>query len=246
MLSVVPRFVLLCALVFVAESAATAQQLKLELKKDDHIAVIGNTLADRLQHFGHLEAMLHSRFPEHNLVVRDLGFSGDTLTERPRSENFGSPDQWLSKVEADVIVAFFGYNESYAGEAGLPQFRKDLEAFIDHTLAQKYNGESAPRLVLCSPTAMEDLKWPHLPDGEVQNKNLERYTAEMAKVAYERNMPFVDLFHDSQKFYKLTASDNSVLRNLDGQPRARLAQIDPKIRLMEPLYCLRRRSMACI
>ena len=221
MLGVVPRFVLSCALVFVAESAATAQQLKLELKKDDHIAVIGNTLADRLQHFGHLEAMLHSRFPEHNLVVRDLGFSGDTLTERPRSENFGSPDQWLSKVEADVIVAFFGYNESYAGEAGLPQFRKDLEAFIDHTLAQKYNGESAPRLVLCSPTAMEDLKWPHLPDGEVQNKNLERYTAEMAKVATERNLPFVDLFHDSQKFYKLTASDDSVLRNLDGQPRAR-------------------------
>ncbi|MEI6539727.1 MAG: hypothetical protein WCO86_09405, partial [Planctomycetota bacterium] len=152
MLSVVPRFVLLCALVFVAASAATAQQLKLELKKDDHIAVIGNTLADRMQHAGHLEAMLHSRFPEHNLVVRDLGFSGDTLTERPRSENFGSPDQWLSKVEADVIVAFFGYNESYAGEAGLPQFRKDLEAFVAHTLSQKYNGESAPRLVLCSPT----------------------------------------------------------------------------------------------
>jgi hypothetical protein len=112
-----------------------------ELEKGDHIAIIGNTLADRLQHYGHLEATLHYRFPEHNLVVRDLGFSGDTLTERPRSDNFGSPDEWLNKVKADVIIAFFGYNESYAGEAGLPQFRKDLEAFIDHTLSQKYNGE---------------------------------------------------------------------------------------------------------
>ena len=97
MLSSVRRIVLLCVLVLISESAATAQQLKLEVKKGDHIAVIGNTLADRMQHSGHLEAMLHYRFPEHNLVVRDLGFSGDTLTERPRSDNFGSPDQWLTQ-----------------------------------------------------------------------------------------------------------------------------------------------------
>ena len=221
MLSSVRRIMLLCALVLFSESAATAQQLKLELKKGDHIAIIGNTLADRLQHFGHLEAMLHYRFPEHNLVVRDLGFSGDTLTERPRSENFGSPDQWLSKVKADVVIAFFGYNESYAGEAGLPQFRKDLEAFVDHTLAQKYNEESAPQLVLCSPMAFEDLKWPHLPDGKEQNKNLELYSGEMAKVAVDRKLPFVDLFHHSQEVMKLTSFDNSLLRNLTGQKRDR-------------------------
>lgn len=221
MLNSVRRIVLLCVLVPIYETAAMAQQLKLDVKKGDHIAVIGNTLADRMQHSGHLEAMLHYRFPEHNLVVRDLGFSGDTLTERPRSDNFGSPDQWLSKVEADVVIAFFGYNESYAGEAGLPQFRKDLEAFIDHTLAQKYNGESAPRLVLCSPTAFEDLKWPHLPNGEVQNKQLEIYSAEMAKVAGERSIPFVDLYHNSRKSQELTNWDDSIIRNLEGQERDR-------------------------
>ncbi len=207
--------------VSVFQSGAANAQQKLELNKGDHIAVIGNTLADRLQHFGHLEAILHYRFPEHNLVVRDLGFSGDTLTTRPRSDNFGTPDEWLTKVEADVIFAFFGYNESYAGEAGLPQFRKDLEAFIDHTLAQKYNGESTPRLVLCSPTAFEDLKWPALPNGEVQNKNLEMYTAEMGKVAAERKLVFVDLFHHSKEAMKLVSFDDSVLRNLEGQKRDR-------------------------
>ena len=97
MLSFVRRITFGCALVLISESAATAQQLKLEVKKGDHIAIIGNTLADRMQHSGHLEATLHYRFPEHNLVVRDLGFSGDTLTERPRSDNFGSPDEWLSE-----------------------------------------------------------------------------------------------------------------------------------------------------
>ena len=208
------------ALVF-SLAPATAQQELLKLEKGDHIAIIGNTLADRLQHYGHVEAMLHARFPEHNLVVRDLGFSGDTLTERPRSDNFGSPDQWLTKVEADVIFAFFGYSESYAGEAGLPQFRKDLEAFIDHTLSQKYNGKSAPRLVLCSPIAFEDLKWAHLPDGKVQNKNLELYTTEMGRVAVERKLPFADLFHHSQEMMKLVSFDNSLLRNIEGRPRDR-------------------------
>ena len=229
MLSAVRRIVLLCALVLVFESSATAQQPKLAVEKGDHIAVIGNTLADRLQHFGHLEAILHYRFPEHDLVVRDLGFSGDTLTERPRSENFGSPDQWLSKVEADVVIAFFGYNESYAGEAGMPQFRKDLEAFVDHTLAQKYNGASAPRLVLCSPIAFEDLKWPHLPNGTEQNKNLELYTAEMAKVAAEKNVPFVDLFHHSKEVMKIVTFDDSLLRNLEGQKRDRFGVEYPKV-----------------
>ena len=208
-------------LLLMLSTPAKAQQELLKLEKGDHIAIIGNTLADRLQHYGHLEATLHYRFPEHNLVVRDLGFSGDTLTERPRSDNFGTPDEWLMKVKADVIIAFFGYNESYAGEAGLPQFRKDLEAFIDHMLSQKYNGESAPRLVLCSPIAFEDLKWPHLPDGKLQNKNLELYTVEMGKVASEKAVLFVDLFHHSQEMMKLVGIDDSLLRNLEGQKRDR-------------------------
>jgi len=220
MIAITCRSIVLLSLIVSGTSPVSGQQ-QLELRKGDRIAVIGNTLADRLQHFGHLEAMLQYRFPEHNLVVRDLGFSGDTLTERPRSDNFGSPDEWLTRVQADVVFAFFGYNESYAGEAGLPQFRKDLEAFIDHTLSQKYNGESAPRLVLCAPTAFEDLKWPHLPDGREHNQRLELYTLEMGMVAVEREIPFVDLFHHTQKAMKIVTWDNSPIRNLAGQPRDR-------------------------
>ncbi|MEY2725222.1 MAG: hypothetical protein RLZZ458_1089, partial [Planctomycetota bacterium] len=114
--SIAPRPLSLLRLVVavcIASASATAvfaQQL--QLQPGDHIAVIGNTLADRMQHDGWLEAGLHARFPDHKLVFRDLGFSGDSLTERPRSDNFGSPDDWLGKVKADVIIACFGYNES--------------------------------------------------------------------------------------------------------------------------------------
>src|SRR5262249_39888774 len=121
---------------------------KLVLQPGDHIAIIGNTLADRMQHDGWLETLIYSRFPKHNLVFRNLGFSGDELTLRLRSASFGTPDEWLTRVQADVVFAFFGYNESFAGKAGLDKFKKDLTDFIQHTLKQKYNGKSAPRLVL--------------------------------------------------------------------------------------------------
>ena len=97
-------------------------------------------------------------------------------------------------TNADVIFAFFGYNESYAGEAGLPKFKTDLESFIKYTLAQKYNGKSAPRLVLFSPIAFENHHSPNLPTGEEQNKNLELYTKAMSEVAKANGVPLINLF----------------------------------------------------
>src|SRR4030095_12416156 len=74
----------------------TAHAQVLALNKGDHICIIGNTLAERMQHDGWLETLLQARFPEHELVIRNLGFSGDELTTRLRSMDFGKPDEWLS------------------------------------------------------------------------------------------------------------------------------------------------------
>lgn len=189
-----------------------------ELRANDHISIIGNTLAERLQYDGWLETMLHARYPKHQLVVRNLGFSGDEIVTRLRSKNFGTPDEWLSgeaepiggykenrfagtNTKADVIFAFFGYNESYAGKAGLDAFRQQLEAWINHTLAQKYNGKTPPRLVLFSPIAHEDLGSPDVPDGRENNQRLALYTRAMAEVANAHGVFFVDLFAPSAKLY---------------------------------------------
>src|SRR6187397_1716257 len=82
------------ALVLSASPAGRAASL--DLRENDHIAIIGNTLAERLQYDGWLEARLHARFPKHDLVIRNLGFSGDEVATRLRSKNFGTPDEWLS------------------------------------------------------------------------------------------------------------------------------------------------------
>jgi putative heme-binding domain-containing protein len=184
---------------------ATAPATGLPLHKGDHICLIGNTLADRMQHHGWLETLFVSHLPRHDLVFRDLGFSGDELTVRLRSFAFGSPESWLTKCKADVVFAFFGYNESYGGQAGLAKFQKDLDSFVKLTLAQKYNGRSAPRLVLFSPLAHENLHDCNLPDGSANNARLQLYTAAMAEVARQNEVPFVDLFTASQELYARAA-----------------------------------------
>lgn len=177
---------------------------KLELKPNDHICFIGNSTAERMQHYGWLETYLHSRFPEHKLTFRNLGFAGDTLTTRLRSDSFGTPDQWLTKCQADVIFAFFGYNESFEGVEGLPKFKSDLEAFIKHTQSQKYNGKSAPRIVLFAPLAHENLKSPHLPDGVQNNVRLKLYTDALRDAAKAHHLTFCDLYELSQSLYGST------------------------------------------
>jgi hypothetical protein len=201
-----------------------------KLEKGDHICIVGNTLADRMQHDGWVETFLYARHPNHDLVIRNLGFSGDEITARLRSADFGTPDQWLSgsapiprpdqiadkkvvlpnrfektNTKADVIFAFFGYNESWRGEAGLVDFKADLDKWVQHTLAQKYNGKSAPRLVLFSPIAFEDHKSPNLPTGEAAekiNKNLELYTKAIADIAKANAVHFVDLWTPTAILYQ--------------------------------------------
>lgn len=174
-----------------------------DLEEDDHICIIGNALADRMQHDGWLETYFQLAYPEHRLVFRDLGFAGDRINHRPRSHpGFGSPDAHLERCGADVIFAFFGYNESF--DDNPEQFRKDLNEWIDHTLARKYNGESAPRIVLFSPIKHEDLKDPNLPNGVENNRRLAAYTQVMSEVAAERGIPFVNLFAFTEALYEVS------------------------------------------
>lgn len=223
-----PAFVLLLFLSFASVASA---QTRFELKKGDHICIVGGTVAERMQNYSWLETLIHARFPDHELVFRNLGYSGDEVngfrdpSKRLRSMDFGTHDQWLSgsapcpqpaklsprdvgkvrenrleltNTNADVIFAFYGYGESFAGEAGLPAFKENLAAFIKHTLSQKYNGESAPRLVLFSPMAHEliadDPNLPHHAEVDAANARLQRYSDAMGSVAKEAGVPFVDLF----------------------------------------------------
>src|SRR5262245_57862453 len=49
-----------------------------ELRDGDRVVLLGDTLIEREQHFGFIELMLTTRFPERNITFRNLGWSGDT------------------------------------------------------------------------------------------------------------------------------------------------------------------------
>src|SRR6185503_2127379 len=76
------------------QAGAAAQPFT--LTAGEHICIIGNQLAERLQYVGWLDPLLHARFPRHDLVIRNLGFSGDAVATRLHSQSFGTPYAWSS------------------------------------------------------------------------------------------------------------------------------------------------------
>ena len=198
---VLPALILAAGFSILTFKVSSQGPAVLELKKGDNICIVGNTLADRMQHSGWFESLVYSAFPGYDLVFRNLGFAGDELTVRQRSEGFGSTDDWLKHEKADVVLAFFGYNESFKGAAGVAAFKKDLEKFVKETQKQNYSGKGAARVVLFSPIAAEKHTDPNFPDPAPLNRNLELYTAAMSETAKSCGVPFVDLMAPSAAAY---------------------------------------------
>jgi lysophospholipase L1-like esterase len=204
-----------------ATPAGAAEILPFELKANDRIVLIGNTLAERMQNFNHFETQLMTRHPDLQLSVRNLGWSGDTLTLQPRPLNFGDATAHLTEQKADVILAFFGLNESFDGEAGLAKFEQDLDAYLQNHRQARYNGSSAPRLALISPIAHEKLAHLIHVDVDARNRELARYTEAMRKVAARQQVTFVDLFTPTKELMEKGAGAmpltiNGIHLNEDG------------------------------
>ena len=188
-------------------------------KKGDNICLMGGALAERLQHDGPLEARMQLRNPSMELSFRNLGFSADELTVQQRTAGFGSWDDYLTRCEANVIFAFFGYNESFAGAEGVDKYKADLEKFIDHTLSMKYDDASAPRLVLFSPIPYEDLLDENLPDPAIGNARLTPYGAATSEVAARKNIRFVNIWSPMMAAYEASERPltiNGIHLNADG------------------------------
>ncbi len=166
----------------------------LDFQKGDRIVLIGNTLAERMQHFGHFETRLQLSHPGLGLTLRNMGWSADEVDLMPRPLAFGTLEEHLADKKASVILMFFGTNESFKGKAGLMDFSEALGALVDRLEGKNFDGRAPVRLALISPTAHEKLP-PPFPDPKQRNEMLEMYTQAMQQLARERGLFFVDLFH---------------------------------------------------
>lgn len=199
----------------------------ISFNKNDRIILIGNNLGSRMLEYGDLDTELHSRFSDSTLFIRNICNPGNTAGFRPHPSrnspwafegaelfnpdydintgsegHFPTEDEWLKELNTDIIIGFFGYNESFKGEEGLDRFKGEISAFIEHTKSQDYNNGKGSTLVLVSPIAFEDLSDRFdLPDGKNINANLKLYTDAMREIAKEKNVPFVDVFTETKKWY---------------------------------------------
>ena len=212
-----------------AAATSARPQIVAPPEKGGRIVLIGNGLAERDVYYSRIETELHLRYPERSLFFRNMGHVGDTPGFRPHPSRvsqwafpgaekfhpdknvhhgkgfYPTPDQWLTHLKADTIVAFFGYNESFDGPAKVANFEAELDAWVQHTLGKAYNGKAAPRLVLVSPVAFENQSAKRdLPAGDRENANLILYSAAVETVAKKRGITFIDLFSPTKAMYAKT------------------------------------------
>jgi mono/diheme cytochrome c family protein/glucose/arabinose dehydrogenase len=209
---------------------------KVTLEKNARIALVGNNLGSRMLNYDYFETELQLRHPGDSILVRNLCDGGDTPGFRPHSArftpwafpgaekfqkeyanstesegHFDTHDQWLTNFKTDVVIGFFGFNESFQGMAGVANFKAELQAFINHTKAQMYNGQAAPKLVLVSPTAYEDISAKiDVPNGKAENQNLMLYAAAIKEIALKNKVPFVDVFSASKEWYAAQTDDLTI------------------------------------
>ncbi|WP_197734338.1 SGNH/GDSL hydrolase family protein [Sphingobacterium daejeonense] len=207
-----------------------------KIHKGSRIVLIGNNLGSRMMEYGDFDTELHTRFPDSNLFIRNISSPGNTAGFRPHPSrnspwafpgaekfnpefdintgsegHFPTEDEWLTTLKPDVIIGFFGYNESFRGEEGLQDFKGEIAAFIDHTQNQDYNGGKGTQLILISPIAFEDLSNKYdLPDGKEINKNLKLYTDAMKQIAQEKKVPFLDVYGVTSKWIDQGSDDLTI------------------------------------
>ncbi|MFC4991384.1 PVC-type heme-binding CxxCH protein [Rubritalea tangerina] len=220
--------------------SATSSSSALTITPNAHITIIGNGLASRMPKFGDFETELQMRYPDAKLTIRNMGDEANTPGFRPQpgrgydgqyafpgakdlvrddlkaktgaTGHFETPDQWLTKLKTDTVIACFGFTSSFDGPDQVERFKKELDAFLKHTKGQKYNGKSAPQIALVSPTAFENLSATQdTPDGIVENQNLALYTKAMQEVAASNNVLFVDAFNASKAW--ITAEKKPITRD---------------------------------
>ena len=191
-----------------AEAEPGRTSLPLKLQQGTRIGFVGNTLLERESLFGQLETLLHQSHPTHELVIRNLSWSADEVGLEPRPANFADTEQHLTHEKIDVIIAAYGFNESFADAAGLEQFNEKLSQTIQHFTSHSFNGQHAPQVVLLSPIANENIKG--VAAADLNNQRIRMYSETMKQVAFDQKIGFVDLFEESEKLMSSLGTDLTI------------------------------------
>ncbi len=196
-------WMLLTILPFLPNSQAQADE-PFAFKQDDVVAIFGNGLADRMQHDPWVEAVLQLNLKGKDVRFRNMSFSGDIVTQRPRNQGFTNDTEYLQHVAPSVVWIMYGYNESHAGPGGVSAYEAELVKLVEKFRVLRKDAGVDARFVLFSPIAYENTGNRHLPDGKELNTNLKAFTEATRKAADAAGATFVDLYTPTLKLYEMT------------------------------------------
>lgn len=196
----------LVVIALLAPWCAAQSPARFELRAGDRVVLLGDTLIEREQASGWVEAMLTTRFPDRDITFRNLGWSGDTPAgdarfglsllqagREPADEGWRQLVKQIEEAKPTVVFLGYGMASSFDGETGLTKFRADYNRLLD-TIEQTSPGV---RFVLLSPLPHGRLggAWP---DPAAHNAQLATYARVVGEIAAQRQATFVSLFEALQ------------------------------------------------
>lgn len=205
-----PFLLLVCTLGIGLGSQAAVGDDSFRFEPNDVVAIYGNGLADRMQHDPWVETVLQSQLQGKNVSFRNMSFSGDLVNKKPRNKGFTNDDEYLQHVGPDVVLSFYGYNESFAGSGGADAYRGELVKLVARYTALREEAGKDVRFVLFSPIAYQNTSDPNLPEGTELNANLAVYTEATRIAAQETGAKFVDLFTPTLQLFQSSSEQYTI------------------------------------
>jgi len=208
-------------------SSGTFEEL---VQRDDEalrVAFLGSTWIERMAEFGYLETALTARWPDRDIMFRNLGRSGDNVfgdaragfgpSERDRwswerpsdeSDDYGFLQMMEQVVEQrpDVILIGYGSRVAFEGDEGLKRLSDGINRLLD---ALEPTGV---RIVLLSPPPHQGQSL-ELADVGAQNERLRRVTDVLWAIAESRRHLFVDVFGPLQSITRQHSDDERLSDN---------------------------------
>ena len=206
-----------------------------QFQDGDRVVMVGNTLVERAQAFGHLESAIVARLAGIRLTFRNLGWSGDTVRAEsrgifdPPAKGYQRMLNHVARLKPTVLVLGYGSNESFGGDAGVREFLAQYRKLISDLRSR-----SAPRVrvvILSIPpqqrpglrrlnTAVpvtskftrSDLDAP-----TERNRQIDRYNTALANFALQDGHPHLDLNAPFQKLWDKPRRQFRLLFTVDGR-----------------------------
>jgi len=229
---------LLAGWFFATTNAFAVQPPAFEWKDDDKVVLIGGTVIEREQNYGHWELALTRHIPAKNVTFRNLGWSGDTVWAESRGI-FDAPEQGYAKLielvkEQKPTVLIFGYGQVEAsnGPSRIPVFLQQYKKIINDCKAGSAPGA---RVILLGPMDILPMPAP-LPKPDSYNTQIAAYRDAIRQFAPTVNATFVPMAMPKAENTKelLELTDNGQHLTSEGYARTApqlvlaLAQKSPK------------------